>query len=85
MAQVVIYTKTYCPFSKEAKEILKQKKVEFDEKVVDSDEELFAEMKLKSSQRTDTPQIFINGHHIGSVDDLKALDRLGKLDEMLNI
>lgn len=85
MAEVVIYTKTYCPFSKECKEFLKQKNVSFDEKIVDRDNALEQEMEAKSGERTDTPQVFINGHHIGSFDDLKALETTGKLDEMLNL
>jgi glutaredoxin 3 len=29
------------------------------------------------------PQIFINGQHIGGCDDLYALDRQGKLEQIL--
>ncbi len=85
MAEVIIYTKTYCPYSKECKEFLKTKEIAFDEKIIDTDQALTQEMITKSGERTDTPQVFINGHHIGSFDDLKALDSQGKLDEMLNI
>lgn len=85
MAEVVIYTKTYCPFSKECKEYLKRKNVDFDEKVVDKDKAMEQEMLAKSGERTDTPQVFINGHHIGSFDDLKALEETGELDKMLNL
>lgn len=85
MANVVLYTKSYCPYSKECKEMLKDRGVEFSEKVVDNDKALEAEMEHKSGGRTDTPQVFINGHHIGSGDDLKALDETGKLNEMLNV
>lgn len=85
MAEVIIYTKTYCPYSKECKEFLKAKEIAFDEKIIDTDQALTQEMITKSGERTDTPQVFINGHHIGSFDDLKALDSQGKLDEMLNI
>ena len=83
MADVVLYTKTYCPFSKECKEFLKKKGVDFDEKVIDSDPDTLAEMEAKTGERTDTPQVFINGHHIGTYDDLKALDETGKLNKLL--
>ena len=33
--------------------------------------------------RTSVPQIFINGAHIGGCDELFALERDGKLSEML--
>ncbi len=85
MAEVVIYTKSYCPYSKECKEFLGSKGVSFDEKITDQDLALSKEMEAKSGGRTDTPQVFINSHHIGSGDDLKALESIGKLDEMLNL
>ena len=85
MANVVIYTKSYCPFSKECKSFLGEKGVKYEEKVIDNSVDLEKEMETKSGRRTDTPQVFINGHHIGSFDDLKALQATDKLDEMLNI
>jgi glutaredoxin 3 len=85
MANVLLYTKSYCPFSKECKEFFEKKGVLYDEKVVDDDIALQSEMEQKSGGRTDTPQVFINSHHIGSFDDLKALDATEKLNEMLNI
>lgn len=85
MAQVVIYTKTYCPFSKACKEFLDAKGVKYDEKTIDEDSASQKEMEQKSSMRTDTPQVFINDHHIGSFDDLKALDQEGELDKMLDM
>ena len=81
--KVVIYTKSYCPFSKECKQFLNDKGIAFDEKVVDSDPAMEAEMKHKSGERSDTPQVFINSHLIGSFDDLKALEASGKLNEVL--
>ncbi len=82
--KVVLYTKSYCPFSKECKAFLKEKKIDFREKVIDGDKDLETEMHLKCNERTDTPQVLINSHHIGSFDDLKALDASGKLQEVLN-
>lgn len=83
MAEVVLYTKTYCPFSQKCKKFLDEKGVEYDEKVIDNDKDSMEEMLSKSGERKDTPQVFINGHHIGSFDDLKALEVTGALDEML--
>lgn len=84
MAEVIIYTKSYCPYSKECKAWLKEKGIDFYEKMIDDDQALTAEMVQKSGDRSDTPQIFINSHHIGSFDDLKALEATDKLDEMLS-
>lgn len=85
MAEVVIYTKSYCPYSQECKKYFSEKGVSFDEKVLDQDQALEIEMESKSGGRTDTPQVFINSHHIGSFDDIKALEASGKLSEMLNL
>ena len=85
MAKVILYTKSYCPYSKNCKEYLGEKGVEYSEMVVDEDVALAKEMEAKSGGRTDTPQVFINDHHIGSFDDLKALDSQGKLNEMLDL
>lgn len=83
MSKVVMYTREYCPFSKAAKEFFTERKVEFHEIDLNDDKALEKEMETKSGGRTDTPQIFIDSHHIGSFDDIKALDALGTLDEIL--
>lgn len=83
MAEVVLYTKTYCPFSQKCKEFLQKKGVEYDEKLLDNDPATMEEMEIKTGERKDTPQVFINGHHIGSFDDLKALEATGELDKLL--
>lgn len=85
MANVVLYTKTYCPYSKECKEMLTGKGIAYKEMVIDNDPVLEKEMETKSGGRTDTPQVFINGHHIGSGDDLKTLDETGELNKLLDI
>jgi glutaredoxin 3 len=85
MAKVVLYTKSYCPYSKNCKIFLEEKKVDYSEKVIDDDPALAMEMEQKSGRRSDTPQVFINGHHIGTFDDLKALDSQGELDDMLDL
>ncbi len=83
MSEVVMYTKEKCPFSKEAKKFFAEKNVEVYELKIDDDAALTMEMETKSGGRTDTPQVFINAHHIGSFDDIKALDSTGTLDELL--
>lgn len=85
MANVVLYTKSYCPYSQECKKMLHDKGVDFSEMQIDHDPLLVQEMEIKSGGRTDTPQVFINDHHIGSFDDLKALNDRDQLDEMLNV
>lgn len=84
MANVVIYTKHECPFSRECKKFFDDKNVKYTEFVIDNNPALTIEMQTKSD-RSDTPQVFINGSHIGSFDDIKALEATEKLDAMLDL
>ena len=49
---------------------------------VDLEPERRVEMMEKTGRRT-VPQIYIGETHVGGYDDLAALDRAGKLDELL--
>jgi glutaredoxin 3 len=82
-ANVEIYTWSTCPFCIRAKSLLNQKGVEFTEYCIDGDEAARAKMSERANGRRSVPQIFINDHHVGGCDDIHALDRQGKLDELL--
>jgi glutaredoxin 3 len=84
MAQVVIYTKSYCPFCVKVKGLFEEKGVSFTEIDVETNDQTRAEMVEKSGGRMTVPQVFINGHHIGGCDDTYELDDSGELDELLN-
>ncbi|NMG58202.1 glutaredoxin 3 [Geitlerinema sp. P-1104] len=83
MANVEIYTWTFCPYCIRAKSLLKRKKVEFTEHNIQGDEEARDKMAERANGRRSLPQIFINGQHIGGCDDLHALDSKGELDGLL--
>ncbi len=82
MATVKMYTTDWCGYCSAAKRLLGNKGVTFEEINVGTQPELRAEMEQLSGRRT-VPQIFINGAHIGGFDDIAALDKQGKLDELL--
>lgn len=83
MANVVIYTKDYCPYCVKAKNLLMKKGVAFEEIDVTHDAKLQEEMFKKAEGRRTVPQIFINDQSIGGCDDLYALESSGKLDPIL--
>jgi len=83
MANVIMYTKEQCPYCVLAKNLLASKQVAFEEIRVDLDATKLEEMLRLSNRRT-VPQIFINGESIGGYDDLAALAKSGKLDNLLN-
>ena len=81
--KVVIYSTSVCPYCVRAKELFKRKGLDFTEILVDQDEKKKEEM-IEKTQRYTVPQIFINDKHIGGCDDLYELERLGKLNALLN-
>lgn len=83
MAEVVVYTKDYCPHCTRAKMLLKRKGQTFREINVTRDTQLQQEMVEKSGGRRSVPQILINGQAIGGADELYALESAGKLDSLL--
>ena len=84
MAKVKMYCTAVCPYCVMAERLLKSKGVTEIEKIrVDLDPAKRAEMMEKTGRRT-VPQIYIMDYHVGGYDDLAALDRAGKLNELLN-
>jgi glutaredoxin 3 len=79
---VVIYTTTTCPYCIRAKKVLSAKSVDYQEIDVSNDPDTRKYLVEATGQRT-VPQIFIAGKSIGGCDDMIALDRQGKLDDLL--
>lgn len=82
-ANVVIYSKDYCPYCVKAKNLLKQKGAAFSEIDITHSEALQREMLAKANGQKTVPQIFIGDTHVGGFDNLSALDKAGKLDALL--
>ena len=83
MSKIEIYTWQYCPFCIKAKNLLNKKNIQFTEYKIDGDEAAREEMSLRASGRRSLPQIFINDEGIGGCDDLYALEKENKLDNLL--
>jgi glutaredoxin 3 len=82
MAEVTIYTTSYCPYCVQAKRLLAHKGIHYAEIDVTEDVDLRQKMVDQSGRRT-VPQIFIDGQPIGGFDELHELDSSGRLDEMV--
>ena len=82
MVRVEIYVKTFCPYCYRAQMLLDSKGVEYETYVLDSGERR-QEMIQRAFGRTTVPQIFIDDQHVGGCDDLYALDREGRLEQLL--
>lgn len=82
-AEVKVYSTTFCPYCVRAKSLLERKGVAFTEINLDEEApEVKTELIQKTRHRT-VPQIFINNEFIGGFDQLYALEKEGKLDQLL--
>lgn len=80
--RVVVYVTDYCPYCTRAKSLLERRGIAYDEVDVSNDPDKRAWLVSTTKRRT-VPQIFIDGTPVGGSDDLHALDRSGKLAEMM--
>lgn len=83
MTEITMYSGENCGYCQRAEQLLKLKGIHHLNKIhVDADPIQLAQMIARTGRRT-VPQIFIGGVHVGGFDDLTALDKTGKLDQML--
>jgi NADH-dependent peroxiredoxin subunit F len=81
-ADILIYTKQWCPYCAKAKALLRAKGLEWRELDVTFDERLQQEMVERSGRRS-VPEIFLGGELVGGYDDLARLNATGELDRRL--
>ena len=81
-APVVMYGTLLCPYCRAAREFLEGRQVPYKDLRVDHEPALRTEMRAKGGGHT-VPQIWIGDVHIGGYDDMRALDRRGGLDPLL--
>lgn len=79
---VRIYTMRMCPFCSMARELLQQKKVDFEEIPLDADAKRRRRLAEETGRYT-VPQIFIGEAHVGGYDELAVLEQAGRLDQLL--
>jgi glutaredoxin 3 len=85
---VMVFSKSYCPYSKKAKDILSKYKLEANYHVLELDQlssktnEYQDELGKLTGART-VPRVFINGKCIGGGDDTSALEKRGELEGLL--
>ncbi|KAK9093537.1 hypothetical protein Syun_028448 [Stephania yunnanensis] len=84
---IVIFSKSYCPYCKRAKAVFKELNqaphvIELDER--DDGWEIQDTLSEIVGRRT-VPQVFIKGKHIGGSDDTVDAYESGKLSELLGV
>ncbi len=82
-AQVTVYSTNMCTYCVRAKQLLERKGIEYKEVNLSTEApEVRVELMQRTKHRT-VPQIFIKDQFIGGFDQLYALEREGKLDQLL--
>ena len=84
MKKVIIYTGDLCIHCNWAMNLLNRKNIKFTEYNIAKDSEKREEMLKKSNGARTVPQIFIGEQYVGGNTELQALEKEGKLDNILN-
>ncbi len=83
MKGITIYTGPMCNFCEAAKRLLSRNNVVFSEIDISKVDGAKDEMIKKSNGRKTIPQIFFNDQHIGGYDEVRALEKENKLQDLL--
>ena len=82
---VVVFSKSYCPFCTKTKTLFKEINVNakiFELDLMSDGDVYQSELQKMTNQRT-VPNVFVKGKHVGGNDDTQKARASGKLAEML--
>ena len=83
MKKITIYTGPFCNYCDAAKRLLARNKASYIEIDISKVDGAMNEMINKANGKRTIPQIFFDDQHIGGYDEVRALEKEDKLEEML--
>ena len=83
MKNITIYTGPLCGFCDAAKKLLARNNAEYKEINIATVDGAMDEMITKANGKRTVPQIFFDDLHIGGYDDIRALEKDNKLQDLL--
>ena len=83
MKNITMYTGPLCNFCDAAKRLFSRNNIEYQEIDISSKAGLMDEMIKKSNGRRTIPQIFFDDHHVGGYQELRALEKEQKLEDLI--
>tara|TARA_B100001113_G_C20932092_1_gene544847 strand:+ start:28 stop:282 length:255 start_codon:yes stop_codon:yes gene_type:complete len=83
MKKITIYTGPQCSYCEAAKRLLTRNKAPYNEINIATVEGAMNEMIEKANGKRTIPQIFFDNEHIGGYDEVRALEKENKLQELL--
>ena len=83
MKNITMYSGPLCNFCEAAKRLFARNNIKYQEIDISSKEGLMEEMIKKSNGRKTIPQIFFDDQHIGGYEEVRALEKENKLQDLL--
>ena len=83
MKKITIYTGPVCNYCDAAKRLLKRNNASYSEINISEVDGALDEMLIRANGKRTIPQIFFDDQHIGGYDEVRALEKENKLQEML--
>ena len=84
MKKITMYTGPRCGYCEAAKRLLSRNNASYNEIDISKVEGAADEMIKKANGKRTIPQIFFNDQHIGGYDEVRALEKENKLQDLLN-
>ena len=79
MKIITVYSGPLCGFCDAAKRLLVRNNLKYKEIDISTDSNLMDEMIKKAGGKRTIPQIFFEDHHVGGYQELRELEKSGKL------
>tara|TARA_B100001093_G_C26232325_1_gene760763 strand:- start:271 stop:525 length:255 start_codon:yes stop_codon:yes gene_type:complete len=83
MKKITIYTGPMCNYCDAAKRLLTRNNVTYNEINIATAEGAMDEMIKRANGKRTIPQIFFDEQHIGGYDEVRALEKENKLQDLL--
>ena len=83
MKKITIYTGPLCNYCEAAKRLLKRNNASFNEIDITKIDGAMDEMIRKANGKRTIPQIFFDDLHIGGYDEVRALEKENRLQDLL--
>ena len=83
MKNITIYTGPLCNYCEAAKRLLARNNVTYKEINIATISGAMDEMIKKANGKKTIPQIFFDNQHIGGYDEIRALEKNNKLQDLL--
>ena len=79
MKNITVYSGPMCNFCDAAKRLLSRNNLNYNEIDISTKEGLREEMTNRANGRRTIPQIFFDDYHVGGYQELRELEKTGKL------